>query len=359
MKKFFNLMIAFMAMFAMTMSAQTLESSRFIDNTYFRVEGGVTGLSHPKCNGYENFGHSLQAVIGAEVGKWITPKFGVAFEGDFGLRNGSKYGAYQWIAGTYPDGYRAHTFNYITVAGLAKVNLSNLFGGFKHRTVEFVLATGPTWIHGFPSNVKNGGGAHYYVNDFGVKFKAEVNFNVAKRWQINIIPEFNYNLTKHAYANHPCFDVDNSWVALKAGVTYKFGKEFTQCPYKYTQADVDRLNAEINDLRARTAEPVVKTVVETKVVTRDVPQTVYVVAFDYGKSDLDQVAKDVLNAIPADVVVTIKGEASNPGSAKFNQKLSEARAKAVADYLVTRRVKVADVTGVGATGRQIVVVTIK
>lgn len=366
MKKIFSLMIALVAMFAMSMNAQTLESNKFIDNTYVRVEGGVTGLTHPTCNGYENFGHSLQAVIGAEVGKWITPKFGVAFEGDFGLRNGSKYGAFQWIDGTYPDGYRAHTFNYITVAGLAKVNLSNLFGGFKHRTVEFVLATGPTWIHGFPSNVKDGHknpeagfGSHYYVNDFGVKFKAEVNFNVAKRWQINIIPEFNYNLTKRAYANHPRFDVNNSWVALKAGVTYKFGKEFTPCPYKYTQADVDRLNAEINDLRARTVEPVVQTVTETKIVTKEVPQTVYVVAFDYGKSDLDQVAKDVLDTVPTDVTVDIQGEASNPGSKKFNQKLSEARAKAVADYLVKRNVTVGDVMGVGATGRQIVKVVVK
>ena len=158
-------MIAIVAMF--TMNAQTFESSRFIDNTYFRVEGGATALTHPGCLGYEDFGHTIQGVIGAEVGKWITPKFGVAFESDFGIRNGSE-------AGKFNDEDKAHSFNYINVTGLTKFNVSNIFAGWNpNRKVEFVLATGPLWIHGFP-----GWG---YVNDFGVKFKAEVNYNVTER----------------------------------------------------------------------------------------------------------------------------------------------------------------------------------
>jgi len=69
MKKIFSLIIAVMAMFAMTMTAQTLEQPKFIDNTYFRLEGGATALTHPGCMGYENWGHTIQGVIGAEVGK--------------------------------------------------------------------------------------------------------------------------------------------------------------------------------------------------------------------------------------------------------------------------------------------------
>ena len=113
MKKIFSLMIAIVAMFAM--NAQTFESSRFIDNTYVRVEGGATALTHPGCLGYEDFGHTIQGVIGAEVGKWITPKFGVAFEGDFGIRNGSKFGYfnYEWVDAEQYQ--KAQRFNYITV----------------------------------------------------------------------------------------------------------------------------------------------------------------------------------------------------------------------------------------------------
>ena len=262
MKKFFSIMIAFVAMF--TMNAQTFESSRFIDNTYFRVESGATALTHPKCNEYKNWGHTIQGVIGAEVGKWITPKFGVAFEGDFGIRNGSE-------AGKFNDEDKAHSFNYINVTGLTKFNVSNIFAGWNpNRKFEFVLATGPMWIHGFPSNIhhKNDGseyhGRHYYVNDLGVKFKAEVNYNVTERWQLNLIPEFNYNLTgaDGSDGEHPKFDVCNSWYGLKVGVTYKIGKQFTECPYKYTQEDVDALNEQINELRARQPKVIEKEVMK-------------------------------------------------------------------------------------------------
>ena len=356
MKKIFSLMIAIMAMF--TMNAQTFESSRFIDNTYFRVEGGATALTHPGCLGYEDFGHTIQGVIGAEVGKWITPKFGVAFEGDFGIRNGSKFGYfnYEWVDAEQYQ--KAQRFNYITVTGLTKFNMSNIFAGWNpERKWEFVLATGPIWIHGFPG--KN------YENDFGVKFKAEINYNATERLQLNLIPEFNYNLTgcySYGTYEHPRFDSRNSWYGLKVGVTYKIGKQFTECPYKYTQADVDKLNAEINDLRARQPETVTKVV--EKVVTKEVAvktvyQPVYVVAFDFSKAELDQAARDVLDAIPADAVVDVQGEASYPGAKKFNQKLSERRASVVTKYLTKRGVKVANSNGVGATGHQIVTVVVK
>ena len=349
-------MIAIVAMF--TMNAQTFESSRFIDNTYFRVEGGATALTHPGCHSYEDFGHTIQGVIGAEVGKWITPKFGVAFEGDFGIRNGSKFGYfnYEWVDAEQYQ--KAQRFNYITVTGLTKFNMSNIFAGWNpNRKVEFVLATGPMWIHGFPG--KN------YENDFGVKFKAEINYNATERLQLNLIPEFNYNLTgcySYGTYEHPRFDSRNSWYGLKVGVTYKIGKQFTECPYKYTQADVDKLNAEINDLRARQPETVTKVV--EKVVTKEVAvktvyQPVYVVAFDFSKAKLDQAARDVLDAIPSDAVVDVQGEASYPGAKKFNQKLSERRASVVTEYLTKRGVKVANSNGVGATGHQIVTVVVK
>jgi outer membrane protein OmpA-like peptidoglycan-associated protein len=346
-------------MFAMSMSAQTVESSRFIDNTYFRLEGGATALTHPGCLGYEDWGHTIQGVIGAEIGKWITPKFGVAFEGDFGIRNGSKFGYfnYEWVSVDAEglDVYqKAKRFNYINVTGLVKFNMSNIFAGWNpNRKWELVLATGPMWIHGFPG--KN------YENDFGVKFKAEVNYNINYRWQLNLIPEFNYNLTglySYGTYEHPRFDSRNSWYGLKVGVTYKIGKQFTECPYRYTQEDVDKLNAEINDHRARQPE-VIERIVE-KVVTKEVGvQNVYVVAFDYGKADLDQTGRDVLNAIPTDIVVDVQGEASNPGTKEYNQKLSERRASAVADYLTNRGVKVADCKGAGATGHQIVKIVVK
>lgn len=348
MKKIFSLMIAIMAMFV-SINAQTFEQSKFTDNTYFRLEAGATALTHPGCMGYDNWGHTIQGVIGAEVGKWVTPKFGVAFEGDFGLRNGSKNGYFNYVD---DNGTKAQHFNYITVTGLVKANMSNIFAGWNPaRKWEFVLATGPMWIHGFPGK--------YYNNDFGVKFKAEVNYNVTERVQINIIPEFNYNLTglySYGTIEHPRFDSRNSWYALKVGATYKFGKQFTPCPYKYTQADVDALNAQINDLRNKQPQ-VVEKVVE-KVVYQAANVNDYVVSFDYGSAELDAVAKATLDKVTGEVSL-VTGEASTPGSSKFNQELSVKRAEAVAKYLRDRGVKVNTVRGVGETGRQIATVTIK
>ena len=342
MKKFLSFAIVAVAMFTMSMNAQTLESSKFIDNTYFRVEGGATALTHPGCNGYENWGHTIQGVIGAEVGKWITPKFGVAFEGDFGIRNGSKKGVFNYqliipednVAGAYLK--KAQRFNYINVTGLVKFNMSNIIAGFNpNRKWEFVVATGPMWIHGFPGKD--------YINDFGVKFKAEVNYNINYRWQLNLIPEFNYNLTgNYSYGTqeHPRFDSRNSWYVLKVGVTYKIGKQFTECPYRYTQADVDVLNAEINDLRARQPE-VVEKVVE-KVVVKSANAAEVIVLFDKNSAVLSNDAKAMLNDITGDVEVV--GSASPEGTEARNAQLANDRAKVVADYLKGHNVNVKNVT---------------
>ena len=357
MKKIFSLAIAFVAIMGMSMNAQTVESSRFIDNTYLRVEGGATALTHPGCLGYEDWGHTIQGVIGAEVGKWITPKFGVAFEGDFGIRNGSKFGLFNYEYVGESEYKKAQRFNYITVTGLAKFNVSNIFAGFNpNRKWEFVLATGPMWIHGFPG--KN------YVNDFGVKFKAEVNYNVTERIQINFIPEFNYNLTglySYGTTKHPRFDSRNSWYGLKVGVTYKIGKQFTLCPYKYTQEDVDRLNAEINDLRNRQPEKVTEVQVVEKIVTKNVCDAdQYVVFFANASTELTENAKATLNEIGENSVVNVIGSASPDGSKGQNTKLANERAEVVKNYLTNRGVKVADAHGVGTDlGARVAVVVVK
>lgn len=340
MKRFLSLVVAFIAVF--TMNAQTFESSRFIDNTYVRVEGGATALTHPECNKYKNWGHTIQGVIGAEIGKWITPKFGVAFEGDFGIRNGSE-------AGKFNDEDKAHSFNYINVTGLTKFNVSNIFAGWNpNRKVEFVLATGPMWIHGYP-----GWG---YVNDLGVKFKAEVNYNATERLQLNLIPEFNYNLTgaDASDGKHPKFDVCNSWYALKVGVTYKIGKQFTECPYKYTQSDVDALNAEINELREK-LEKKPTTVTVVQYVDKAVVETVdnnYTVLFKQGKSDVGDLSDIAKKLNKTDASITIVGSTSPEGSEKFNRNLALARANAVKDALVKAGVDKDRITVINEYGKQ-------
>ena len=84
-----------------------------------------------------------------------------------------------------------------------------------------------------------------------------------------------------------------------------------------------------------------------------------IVAFDYGKYDLDNNAMTTLNQISPNAIVDIKGEASYPGSTKVNQALSEKRAEAVAQYLKDRGVRINSAEGLGETGHQIVTVIVK
>lgn len=350
MKKLFLTLVLLISAISFV-NAQTLEQSKFFDNTYVRISGGATALTHPGCNGYDNFGHTIQGVIGAELGKWVTPNFGVAFAGDFGIRNGSKNGFFQYES--IDPLKKSQNFNYITVTGLVKGNLTNIFGGYKTRPVEFVLATGPMWIHGFPG--KN------YWNDFGVKFQAELNVNVSNRLQVNIVPEFNYNLTggySYGTYEHPRFDVRNSWYGLQVGLTYKIGKQFTVCPYTHTQEEVDALNEQINELRAR--QPEVRREVVEKIVEKTVcDENTFIVIFDKDSYDLTAEAKNTLDKIGQDAIVKIKAGASPEGTPEHNQELSEKRAEAVKNYLVGRGVRVGGVEAVGASlGSRIAIVTI-
>ena len=67
MKRFIFAMVAMIA--TMCMYAQRVESQNFIDNTAVSIKGGISGLTRPEFNEYENFGHSLQVSVGVCVEK--------------------------------------------------------------------------------------------------------------------------------------------------------------------------------------------------------------------------------------------------------------------------------------------------
>lgn len=349
--------IAFAIMTMVSMNAQTLEPSKFIDNTYIGVRGGVTALTHPNCvNKYEDWGHSIESAISLEVGKWITPKFGLSVEGTTGIRNGSKFGAFQEIN-------HAQRFNYVTVAALGKFNLMNVFGGFKQRPFEMVAAAGPMWVHGF---YKDHSAYSDGRNDLGVKFQMEFNFNLNEHWQFNVVPDFNFNLTKTPFSNQfsrPNFDSRFSWYGIQAGFTYKIGNQFTESPYTHTQEEFNEMNDEINRLRAQ--EPkVVEKVVEKEVVKYVTNANDCVVYFAKGSAVLESDMKSyLLKKLAKGTSVSLVGKASPEGTAEFNQNLSERRAMAVAEFLTNNGIKVVDMKGIGASegdlSPRVVVVTVK
>lgn len=374
MKKFFSLAIAFVAIMGMSVNAQTVESSRFIDNTYITLKGGASALTHPGCNDYKNFGHSIQGQAALEFGKWITPKFGVGIEGTVGFDNGSRPWGVENTVGWFQG---RNWVNHVDVLALAKFNMNNIIHGYKGYAdkVEVVPTVGIGWTHGwvYAPDWFDGGevidGVTQHENNIMTKYAIDVNINLTNRWQINVEPFYAFNLTGSKFSStrdaavndYPHFDSRNSWWGLNVGVTYKIGKQFTLCPYKYTQADIDRLNGEINDLRNRKPEVVTKVETVEKIVTKTVNDAdQFVVFFANASTVLTDDAKATLNEIGENSIVNVIGSASPDGNANFNANLANERAEVVKNYLENRGVRVNDAHGVGTDlGARVAVVVIK
>lgn len=364
MMKKFILMVAAVLATTLGISAQTVEHSKFTDNWQIGVRGGVTAILHPGCNNYKDFGHTIQASTSLDLTKYITPVFGVGVSSTIGWENGSQPGDFQgrnWL-------------NYVNVMANGKVNLNNLFAGYKGqpRPIEVVAVAGIGWNHGF---IYAQDAEYYYLgttmhtNDIITKLGAEVNVNLTDRLQLNVAPYIAYNLTGangYYHVNQPAFDSRNAWVGLEAGLTYKFKNSngthnFILCPYKYTQADVDRLNGQINELRSRKPEVITevqKVEVIKKVTINESDQ--FVVFFTNASTELTENAKTTLNEISENSIVRVIGSASPDGNSRFNSNLANDRAQVVKNYLENRGVRVEDAHGVGTDlGARVAVVIVK
>lgn len=341
MKKFLSFLMA--TVVAFTAFSHTTDT-KFFDNTYITVKGGATALTHPQKWGYEDWGHSIQAATSLQVGKWITPTWGAAIDGTMGIRNGSKYGAFQsygiqtdlpeWA--TPAEAY-LNKINYVTVSALAKYRIP--MGRF-----NVVAAAGPSWVHGF-SYIND-------INDIGTKFQVEFNYDLTDRLQLNLVPEFNYNFTANQ-GNQPKFNSVTSWYGVLAGLTFNMGGKFEECPYTYTQADVDALNAKINELQSRQPEVVIRDHVVEKVINGHLDGLT--VLFDKGSYVIPEVYKHALSMVEGEVNVI--GSYSFEGSEDFNNELAKNRAQAVADEIAkSGKAKVKSVTVDNTLGSRVAIV---
>lgn len=271
------------------------------------------------------------AVAGVNVNYQFNPVFGITGEVGTGINNQRN-----WYAnGVHISGY---AFDQLYVFFDTRYNLMNAFGGYtgKARFFEIEPVVGVGYGHGFK---KDGYDA---VNTILGKVAINFNFNVAKDWTVNVTPAM---LVNFRGAEGDLVNMKSSVGQITAGVTYHFNNYNggTASPMRYTQCEVDALNAEINALRARTPE-VVEKVVEREVVRVD---TVYVkvadntVGFTVNSARLPKYVP-TLDAIAAsadeNTVVTVTGYASVEGAESYNKSLSERRAVAVRDYIVRKGV---------------------
>lgn len=364
MKKFL-LTLAVAAMSAQFVSAQhTLVESKTTDNWYIGIEAGVSSKTTQSAV-FKN----LNPTAGLRIGRYFTPVFGLALEGQTYFRD-KQFNEFR----DHKTVVRALNTNL-----LATVNLSSWFGGYtgKPRVCEVVAVAGPGWNHVF------GQSEGAYKNDLTAKAGLDVNFNLgaSRAWQLFVEPAILYNLTSY---DRTAFNVNNSALQLLVGLNYKFGNSNGTHNFAIAQLrdqnEIDQLNARINELRdantnkdrqisddaktidqlkadleaAKNVKPVQQVV--KQVVNNNVLQPT--VIFGLGKSNVDaaqmasvaMIAKYMKNHPNARL--EIKGYASPEGNPELNQKLSEKRAQSVKDVLVKRYGVAAnrlEVKGMGAT----------
>lgn len=372
MKKLFLLFAA--ALMAAGAQAQTVTESKTFDNFYIGINGGLA----TKATGHK-WMNDLDPNAGLRIGRWFTPVFGLAVEGNAYFSN---------------KPYKpTHTFvRFLNSSLLGTVNFTNWFGGYpgEPRTFEVVGLYGLGWGHlfGDPKTVMVPVSENYYLrmdeapqifnrNNLTSKAALDLVFNLGeeKAWQFYVEPSVTWGLndriapsrqgTDLAVMGHSGleYNINKMYVQLNAGFIYKFKNSngthnFTVARLR-DQAEIDGLNAEINRLRDELAKKPREIVKEVEVV-KEVPgqnvvrevkvEDLVFVTFAQGKSELTADARKALSNIQPGKHVQIVGTASPEGNPELNQKLSQARADAVAQYLLTRGVAVDEATGKGVQG---------
>lgn len=325
-----------------SLGAQTVEEPSAFDNVIIGAGGGVvTPMSnHP-------FFGSMRGSAGIFIGKQITPVFGAGIESSFSVNTSSWNG---------PHSANAFDNSYVGVYGT--VDLFNLFGGYQCVTRPFSIEAlvGAGWGHDYyPKSVAKD--YNYFATKFGLNF----NFNVSDRVTVALKPAITWNMIGNYEQSYVGYDVNDATFSLFATVSYRFGNGF-QCVRPYDGAQVDALNARINDLRnqvsaesanaeqwatraqslaaqldsCRAQKPQVITKVENNL------SSVRFVFFRVGSHTVtaDQMPNvemiaDYMKSHPRSKVV-IKGYASPEGNLEFNIKLAQSRAEAVKNALIKK-----------------------
>jgi len=359
------LMLAAASM-AASVSAQTVAESKTFDNIYVGINGGVA----TKTTGHKWLS-DLDPNAGLRIGRYFTPVFGLAIEGNAYFSN-------------KPWGSTGTVVRATNASLLGTVNLSNWFGGYKGepRTFEVSALYGLGWMHVFSNNQLFKAATSENRNRMTSKAALDFafNFGSAKQFQFYVEPSINFaflgkshsknvngtaitdNVYDYGYKataqdGQPAYNINNSFVQLNAGLIYKFAN--SNGTHNFTivtprdQAEIDALNAQINELRNRKPEVITKEVVKevpsVKVKELSVSDLVFV-TFAQGKSNLTREAKAALNNVKEGSHVQVVGTASPEGSKEINDRLSQARADVVANYLKSRGVNIDDATGKGVQG---------
>ena len=279
------------------------------------------GIQLPNTPGMS---HLISPVFGLNVGRNISPLFSTRL----GIE-GCTSKVYNEFTG------EKQSFKYATGSFDAMVNLLNLISP-KRRALNLygIAGVGLNW-----SGMATTNSSKFSPN---IRVGAQLDWRVAKNLAFNL--EYRADNTNDQFNGRLEPGSHDWYTSLLLGVSLVLPDAKPQVVVKDNSAELKALNDRINALQAENAalknrKPEVKEVVKTVVDKQTVLPNVF---FQCAKSDIStqqaanvKAIADFLKANP-NSNVTIKGYASPEGNPEVNQKLSEARAKAVADMLINK-----------------------
>lgn len=348
MKKLF-LMLALISAVVSANAQIATENSNALDNIGVGVTAGVsTPLDF-------NSIFPVNPNVGLKITKDFTPAIGIQIEG-LAILNDNHFSDIK-------------TTVKATNVGLnGVINLSNAFWGYNGtpRTFEVSAVGGLGWLHAWNTS----------ANNLTAKTGVDIAFNFGKTKAHSIVltPAVYWNLNKF---NNIRFDKRGSQLALNLTYVYHFKTSNGTHHFKTYDVgamlgEINRLNGALSECENRPPKVVEKVVVkeapvQTALATAAVAVATkngekWVVSFTNGSAKLSNEAKFVLDQVGNDAIVDVTATATPIGGKEYNQKLSERRAKAVADYLTNRGVKVNSAVGKGAdakSGKTAVVSTLQ
>ena len=279
------------------------------------------GIQLPNTPGMS---HLISPVFGLNVGRNISPLFSTRL-----AIEGCNSKVYNEFTG------EKQSFKYATGSFDAMVNLLNLISP-KRRALNLygIAGVGLNW-----SGMATTNSSKFSPN---IRVGAQLDWRVAKNLAFNL--EYRADNTNDQFNGRLEPGSHDWYTSLLLGVSLVLPDAKPQVVVKDNSAELKALNDRINALQAENAalknrKPEVKEVVKTVVDKQTVLPNVF---FQCAKSDIStqqaanvKAIADFLKANP-NSNVTIKGYASPEGNPEVNQKLSEARAKAVADMLINK-----------------------
>lgn len=366
---------AFGNTYAQENTKQKYVASKWSDNFFISVGGGAQVMTNPDNLDLAKFGESVSPHVTLSLGKLITPVWGVraqltGWQTKLNTDYNISFYEYFYEQKKYRE-YDAKKF--ITLNADAMFNLSNFFAGYKEgRKFEFILFGGPTLTGAKPfrswkstqvgpfsyegkeyTDTKQVPANHKFKFLVGASVGLGAKYNINNYWAIDLEARGSINPSIYGVADR--LEAEGS-ASLTAGVSYIFGgKKFKPCGAAASPIVQDAINQQVNDERAK-YEALQAELADAKKALQDAqaaPKEIintervvgpYAIFFEIGKANISdrgmvniKFAAKSIKANPGKKY-KVAAYADKTGSSDLNKRLTENRAKAVYDALISEGV---------------------